>query len=220
MFVKSEQDIREWILYGVPRSQAERHASDGHRTLVPMPSYERELDAGQLEDLVAYVLAVSGWRDEIPDAAYEGRKIATRLGCFGCHGPSGMGGVANPGSYKGHIPPWTGHEYAELVRDEGELREWILEGKIERSLEQPACPLFHRPAEDPDAGVPRSPFRCRTGPVGGLYSLAACRRGGSPGRTAEGVHGDWQPRAVTTAKRRRLRLSTACHGCFSRVEVG
>ena len=132
MFVKSEQDVREWILYGLPRCQAERSASAQYRPLVPMPSYEHDVTASQLEDLVAYVLAVSGWRAAIPDQAYEGRKLAVRLGCFGCHGPSGMGGVANPGSFKGHIPPWTGHEFAELVRDEAELREWILEGRIAR----------------------------------------------------------------------------------------
>jgi mono/diheme cytochrome c family protein len=142
MFITSEQDIREWILFGAPRSESERNRYDDHQMLVPMPAYEEYLSDGELDDLVSYFLAVSGWRPEIPDSAYEGRRIATRLGCFGCHGPSGMGGVANPGSFKGLIPPWDGEEFEELVHDEEELREWILYGKIERLWSNPAARFF------------------------------------------------------------------------------
>jgi mono/diheme cytochrome c family protein len=142
MFVSSPQDIREWILYGAPRRETARKYHDEHRPLVPMPAYEHYVSDAELDDLVAYFLAVSGWRAEIPDDAYEGRKIATRLGCFGCHGPSGMGGVRNPGSLKGHIPPWDGDEFEELVRNEQELREWILEGRIERLSRNPAARYF------------------------------------------------------------------------------
>lgn len=107
-----------------------------------MPGYEPDLNARQLEDLVAYVLAVSGWQAELPDHAYEGRKLALRRGCIGCHGPSGMGGVANPGSLKGLIPAWTGPDFAALVRDERELRNWILAGRIERLWNSPTARLF------------------------------------------------------------------------------
>lgn len=142
MFVTSEHDIREWILYGAPRSESAGTANDDFPTLVPMPAYEDCLSAEELDDLVAYFLAVSGWRSAIPDDAFEGRKIATRLGCFGCHGPSGMGGVANPRSLKGHIPPWDGVEFTELVRDEQELRDWILYGKIDRLWTNRAARFF------------------------------------------------------------------------------
>ena len=142
LFITSEQDIRDWILYGEPSKTTERQAYDDHKTLVPMPAYDGLLSAKELDDLVAFFLAVSGWHAEIPDDAYEGRKIATRLGCFGCHGPSGMGGVANPGSFKGHIPPWDGDEFSELVQNEDELREWILEGKIKRLWDNPAARFF------------------------------------------------------------------------------
>ncbi|MAE61033.1 MAG: hypothetical protein CMJ49_06720 [Planctomycetaceae bacterium] len=142
MFISSEQDIREWILYGKPTNATARLAIDDHATLVPMPAYQGLLSDRELDDLVAYFLAVSGWRDEIPDDAYEGRKIAQRLGCFGCHGPSGMGGVPNPRSFKGHIPPWDGKEFDELVQDDDELREWILEGKTERLWNNPAARFF------------------------------------------------------------------------------
>jgi mono/diheme cytochrome c family protein len=142
LFVQSEQDIRDWILLGAPSREAQRKAIDDYDPIVPMPAYREYLTQSQLDDLVAYFLAVSGWRPEIPDDAFEGRKIATRLGCFGCHGPSGMGGVANPGSFKGHIPPWDGQEFAELVRNDDELRQWILWGRIDRLWNNPAARLF------------------------------------------------------------------------------
>jgi len=43
-----------------------------------------------------------------------------------------MGGVGNPGSLKGYIPSFMGDDYGELVRDRGELREWIREGSLGR----------------------------------------------------------------------------------------
>lgn len=143
LFISCNKDIRDWILYGEPRREAERREKAGTQPpFIPMPAYEGELSPRELDDLVAYFLAVSGWVPDMPEDAYEGRKIAVELGCFGCHGPSGMGGVANPGSFKGHIPPWDGDEFTELVRDDNELREWILEGKIRRLWEDPAAKLF------------------------------------------------------------------------------
>ena len=141
-YATSDVQIREWILYGAPRDLSVEENGDNKRALIPMPSYEGLVSDGELGDLVAYIKAVSGWAEEIPDAAFEGRKIASRLGCFGCHGPSGMGGVPNPGSFKGHIPPWDGQEYAELVYGEDELREWILDGKIRRLWGNPFARHF------------------------------------------------------------------------------
>lgn len=139
MYIHGEQDIREWILLGAPRSDsAFRGPSDSaYRGPLPMPAYQGLLDKGELDDLVAYFLAVSGWAPDMPDEAFAGRAVAARLGCFGCHGPSGMGGMPNPGSFKGHIPPWDGDEFADLARDDGELREWILEGRVRRLWSNP-----------------------------------------------------------------------------------
>lgn len=141
-YITSEIQIREWILYGAPRSGVVEADRATDRALIPMPAYEGEVSVTELDDLVAYIKAVSGWTPGIPDAAYEGRKIASRLGCFGCHGASGMGGVANPGSFKGHIPPWDGDEFTELVHSESELREWILDGKIRRLWSNPLARHF------------------------------------------------------------------------------
>jgi mono/diheme cytochrome c family protein len=137
MYVTEEQDFREWILYGVPRSHSSSADYVKPSGLIPMPAYERALNGNDLEDLVEFLRAVSGWAVSIPDEVYEGRKIGLRLGCFGCHGPSGMGGIPNPGSLKNSIPPWTGEDFKELVRDTQELREWILEGRIERLSKNP-----------------------------------------------------------------------------------
>ena len=149
MFIQSEQDIRDWIVHGESRSEVRRRALDDRESIAPMPAYGKHLTPQQVDDLVAYFLAVSGWHDAIPDEVFEGRNTAIRLGCFGCHGPSGMGGVANPGSFKGHIPSWTGQEFTELVRDEQELRQWILCGTIERLERNPVGRFFLRRQKTP-----------------------------------------------------------------------
>ncbi len=142
MFIRTEQHLREWILLGRPNDDELAGPELSSESLVPMPAYRDDLNDRELDDLVAYIKAVSGWAGGIPDEAYEGRKAAVRLGCFGCHGLSGMGGVPNPGSFKGYIPPWDGHEFAELVRSEAELREWILDGRIERLWGNRAARFF------------------------------------------------------------------------------
>lgn len=142
MYARSDQDIREWILYGEPRHLPATLGLNRVKGLIPMPAYADVVTPGELDDLLAYFRAVSGWGPEMPEAAYEGRAIAERLGCFGCHGPSGMGGVGNPDSLTGHIPAWDGREFGELVRDDAELREWILDGRISRLWDDPVARQF------------------------------------------------------------------------------
>jgi len=153
MFAQDEQEIREWILDGAPRRLKE--AGPSPAPFIPMPAYRGRLNDRELSDLVAYFNAVSGGFGDIPEAAYEGRTVAVRVGCFGCHGPSGAGGGLNPGSFKGHIPAWDGEEFAALVRDDAELREWILDGRPKRLWDNPAARHFlegqtiHMPAYGP-----------------------------------------------------------------------
>ena len=73
-----------------------------------------------------------------------GRDAAARLGCFACHGPQGRGDTPNPGSLKGHIPSWSGADFLELARDEGEIREWIREGAPRRLRDNPVAAFFLR----------------------------------------------------------------------------
>lgn len=138
----NEGEIAEWILDGSPARLKGVDLHAGRHPLLPMPAYRGKLTAAELADLLEYFRAVSAFDTNIPAIAYEGAHEADRLGCFACHGPGGVGGAPNPGSFKGHIPAWDGHEYAEIVRDEGELREWILDGHPRRLWDNPAARHF------------------------------------------------------------------------------
>jgi mono/diheme cytochrome c family protein len=110
-----------------------------------MPAYKGMLSERELEDLVTFVKAMANLQQPDPLEApevVEGYHIASRLGCFGCHGPGGLGGVSNPASFKGYVPPWDGEDFAELVHNEDELRQWILEGKINRLEANPLATYF------------------------------------------------------------------------------
>lgn len=166
MYVKSENEIREWILDGRPwrlvlrdslAARASRTDADSASpfpepgrvdlrpsplaTVTPpvrMPAYRGIVDEKQLADLVAYYKAVAVFGNEVdamPAEARDGYAIARDTGCFGCHGPGGFIGVKNPRSFKGYIPPWHGPDFHELVRNDDELRAWILDGGIARIAE-------------------------------------------------------------------------------------
>ncbi len=141
-YAKSEAEIREWIRDGKPRRLAE---AEGYEPdpLLRMPAWRDRLSAGEIEQLVAYVRAVSDF-DPVPEPAASGRGAAARLGCFACHGPQGRFDTPNPDSLKGHIPSWTGRDFAELARDEGEIREWIRDGSPRRLRDNPLAAFFLR----------------------------------------------------------------------------
>lgn len=141
-FATQDAEVREWILEGTTQRFRDVNYQMGRKPLLPMPAYRGKISEAELEDLMVYFRAVSNFDTGITAVAYEGWIEAQRLGCFDCHGAGGIGGVPNKGSYKGHIPAWDGHEYPELVQNEGELREWILEGHPKRLWENPAARLF------------------------------------------------------------------------------
>ena len=158
MYVENEGEIREWILYGRPQRLAtapgdadsigtgnDRRLDTGESPDLPlrMLAYRGVVSDNELEDLVAYYKAVSAIESLPPDAR-EGLQSARRLGCFGCHGPGGRVGSQNPSSLKGYIPPWQGDDFSELVKNEMELRQWILEGKIDRFEGNPIARFFTR----------------------------------------------------------------------------
>jgi mono/diheme cytochrome c family protein len=109
---------------------------------IRMPAWRGRLSEAQVDDLVTYVRAVAG--ADVPEnaVARQGQAVAERLGCFRCHGPGGRGAGRNPGSLKGYIPPWDGPDFAELVANEGELREWILIGRPQRLQKNPLARFF------------------------------------------------------------------------------
>ncbi|HEX5131828.1 MAG TPA: hypothetical protein VFX92_05000 [Candidatus Krumholzibacteria bacterium] len=170
MYVRNDDEIREWILDGKPWRLAMRDSLDRRRrederaraldafpkpgevSLRPkppapaeiplrMPAYRDVIDDAQLADLVAYYKAVADYT-EMPDDARQGYRAARSLGCFGCHGPGGLIGAHNPRSFKGYIPPWRGSDFRELVRNDDELRSWILDGAIPRLTENRAARYF------------------------------------------------------------------------------
>jgi len=81
-------------------------------------------------------------------AAERGRAVAARMGCYGCHGPGGRGGIVNPGSEERRIPGFVGGTTMMYVESPAEVREWILDGRPARLEESPAGPkaLIHMPA--------------------------------------------------------------------------
>ena len=141
-YAKSEAEIREWILDGKPRRLREA-AGDEPEPVLRMPAWRDRLSSREVDQLVAYVKAVSDF-DPVPEAAAAGRDTAARLGCFACHGPQGRFDTPNPGSLKGHIPSWTGQDFAELAKDDGEIGEWIRDGSPRRLRENRVAAFFLR----------------------------------------------------------------------------
>jgi len=146
MWVKSEDEIREYILDGAP---ARKRADPAYRTrmeaqLLAMPAYRGFLSGAEVGDLLAFIRAASGLITPADAKAAQGQDLAYRFGCFHCHGPMGSGMSRNPGSLKGYIPGWWGNDFRDLVRDDGELRQWILEGQIDRLRTNPIASFFVR----------------------------------------------------------------------------
>jgi mono/diheme cytochrome c family protein len=144
MYANDEGELREWILDGAPRRVREDPAqwTLRERAIIQMPAWRGLIDDRDLDDLVAFVKAVSDLETPKEDQASAGRKTAERMGCFNCHGPQGRGNLPNLRSFKGYIPAWDGPDFADLARDEGEIREWILHGRPRRLQEQQAARFF------------------------------------------------------------------------------
>jgi mono/diheme cytochrome c family protein len=139
-YARDRDEIREWILDGKPRRLREEEG-DAPPPLLSMPAFRGVLSERETQELVAWIVAVSGF-EPLPELARAGRDLASSLGCFGCHGPGGQMDTPNPGSLKGYIPSWSGADYPELVRDPTELVEWIREGRPRRLRENPAAAFF------------------------------------------------------------------------------
>lgn len=127
MYVFGPDDIEHWVLDGGIPSQKPDTAA-----LVQMPAYRDVLSQKEFEDLKVYLEIVMEIVTIDDPLAQRGYNIAENTGCFGCHGPYGMGGGKNPGAFKKYIPGWEGEDYADLVHNEKELREWIEYGYLER----------------------------------------------------------------------------------------
>ena len=136
--------LREWIVDGMPRSvrldRESRASLDS--AAIRMPAWRDRLSAEDVDDLVAYLRAVSSADLPRDPAARLGYTVAEEHGCFRCHGPGGRGASRNPGSLKGYIPPWDGEDFPELVANDVELRQWILDGRAQRLQANPLARFF------------------------------------------------------------------------------
>jgi len=137
-------EIREWVRDGVSqRFRADLEGlGEGERPLLRMPAFGHVLSERELEDVVAWLAVLADFQPPPSGAPAEGRAAAARFGCFTCHGPHGRADNPNPGSLKGYIPSWDGADFPELARDEGEIREWILDGTPRRLREHPVARWF------------------------------------------------------------------------------
>ena len=71
------------------------------------------------------------WQRQESNAVLRGAAIATRAGCFSCHGPQGTRGLPDPGSGQ-TVPTWDGGMPMMYVSGEEEVREYILDGLSKR----------------------------------------------------------------------------------------
>jgi len=147
MYVDDEEEIREFILDGVSRKRAASPSARAEReaAAIRMPAYRDVLRGGDLDDLTAAFLVLSGMSRpprRTPEA--RGFDLAREWRCFSCHGAGGSGGLANPGSFAGFIPGWYGADFDDLVRDRGEFDAWIREGAIPRLTSGRIAPYFAR----------------------------------------------------------------------------
>lgn len=141
MYVKSDGDIRRYIVEGSPRKAespdhhdaADRHSHDHDNAAISMPAYGDVVSDRDLDDLVATFKVLAGMvAPERGTPAREGYDLARQWRCFSCHGPAGSGGLPNPGSFTGFVPGWYGADFRDLVRNRGEFDTWIREGSIPR----------------------------------------------------------------------------------------
>lgn len=133
-YAKNDDEIREWILDGMPRRiRADPGAiNPADASLIRMPAWRGVLSDREVEDLLAFIKAMADLGPPRDTRAEAGHEAAERLGCFGCHGPQGRGTPPNPGSLKGYIPSWDGPDFPELATGDAEVKEWILDGRPSR----------------------------------------------------------------------------------------
>ena len=146
MYAADRGEIEEFIRFGAPRAWLADPtvAARLDSQQVRMPAYDGTLSDEQIADLVAFTSAVERVKLPGSEDAAKGREAAWKHGCLVCHGVEGSGGLANPGSLGGFVPGFLGDNFAHLVRDEEEFREWVRTGTLERYESNPVARRFLR----------------------------------------------------------------------------
>jgi mono/diheme cytochrome c family protein len=76
------------------------------------------------------------WWRRAANPVRRGAEIAARAGCLSCHGPHGTKGLPDPSTGE-EVPPWDGGIPMMYVRDQSEVREYILDGVSKRRAANP-----------------------------------------------------------------------------------
>jgi mono/diheme cytochrome c family protein len=139
MYAKSLPEVEAYVRSGHPPDRMPPADQ-----LIRMPAFEKRLGAADIRRLARYVWAAGGMHVPDEGAVARGYDAAVKNGCFSCHGVAGSGGRRNPGSFKGYLPGWLGPDYAELVRSDGELDEWIRTGAVRRLESNRIAQFFMR----------------------------------------------------------------------------
>lgn len=90
------------------------------------PTFRVLAIAGAIAVLGALVAAAVVFRPNLTSVE-RGRRLAEANGCFGCHGPEGSRGAANPGRTDGSVPSFEG-ALMMFAENRDEVREWIRDG--------------------------------------------------------------------------------------------
>jgi mono/diheme cytochrome c family protein len=102
-----------------------------------MPVWKGVVSKGQIDALVAYIKAgfpvVPGTAVATVPAdqgdVVAGMVLYDSFGCVNCHGPNGLGGVPNPASPDGTIPPLVGADFHEEFDDQA-MADVIRSGSV------------------------------------------------------------------------------------------
>jgi len=103
-----------------------------------MPVWGEVISKTQVADLVAYLQAgLPALADTQPvavpagqGAAVAGAALYVRYGCVNCHGPNGLGGVANPLSADKTIPPLSGQGFRHDFPTDKAIADVIRSGSV------------------------------------------------------------------------------------------
>ena len=103
-----------------------------------MPVWGEVISKQQIAALVAYIKAgfpavQYATPPPVPTnqgAAAAGLALYVRYGCINCHGPNGLGGVPNPQSADGTIPPLSGGDFRSQFNTPAKIADVIRSGSV------------------------------------------------------------------------------------------
>lgn len=77
------------------------------------------------------------WRIRSSNPVRRGIARSAELGCFHCHGTLGESGIPDPGIEGGDVPAWSGGVWMMYVKDDDDIRAFILKGSAARKKKPP-----------------------------------------------------------------------------------